>query len=205
MRRPNQAHTLDGRTAPPFQSARRWRAASDAPRSALGAHVTTFGVLLLLTVVGGWAGTTALAQKTTQESGTATITRGTNALQAGDERDRQVLECLALHLLSDAEFGLTKASVSGGPDARGLNVVLHCRRPGCSFKGSLDDSLGGDMPLEAITVDMLSDLRQRNPKPKAGTKESDLPSFPHSFLNDRVTYKRKRVRTNENGSEWVSS
>ena len=69
-------------------------------RSAMRAQLTVLGNLVFVAVVSGCATTPAFAPHGAQESARTTSTTQTQPSPAGDERDRQVLECLGVYLLS---------------------------------------------------------------------------------------------------------
>lgn len=151
--------------------------------SAMRAQLTVLGNLVFVAVVSGCATTPAFAPHGAQESARTTSTTQTQPLPAGDERDRQVLECLGVYLLRDPEFRMTMTSVSGSADARELNVVLHCRKlGGISFELASEDWLGDSAPAGFVSEDTRSDLTRRNPRPKG----HDQPSFQHWILDRRV-------------------
>jgi hypothetical protein len=77
-----------------------------------------------------------------------------------DERDRQVLETLLLHLLSDSKFDMTRVSTNGA------TIVLHTRTPektGFLMSHQIRGELGGrKLPSNAE-----ADMRRRNTPAKA--------------------------------------
>jgi hypothetical protein len=170
-----------------FCTRRPWPAAPQHERSPMRARLTASGSLLVIAIMGGCTAPPALVPSLPQESARTTITNQTDVSQDGDERDRQVLECLALHLLTDPEFRMTMASLAEAPDARGLNVVLHCRKlGGISFELSSEDWTGANTPAGLLAGDIRAGLARRNPPPELGTKASDMPSFGHWALDHRV-------------------
>src|SRR5881628_3416559 len=72
-----------------------------------------------------------------------------------DERDRQVLETLLLHLLSDAKFDMTRVAPTGAM------IVLHTRTP--EKTGFLmSNQIRSDVGSRTLPSDAENDLRRRN-------------------------------------------
>lgn len=72
-----------------------------------------------------------------------------------DERDRQVLQTLLIHLLADPEFDMTRAP------AKGAVIVLHARTP--TKTGFLQShQMRNDIGDHTLPGDAEQDLRQRN-------------------------------------------
>jgi hypothetical protein len=72
-----------------------------------------------------------------------------------DERDRQVLETLLLHLVNDPKLDLTRVA------AKGATIVLHARTPGkTGFLSSVQ--IQSDLGSRTLPDDTERDLRQRN-------------------------------------------
>jgi len=72
-----------------------------------------------------------------------------------DERDRQVLETLLLHLLTDSKFDMTRASTNGA------TIVLHTRTP--EKTGFLmSHQIRSEIDSRTLPGDAESDLRRRN-------------------------------------------
>ena len=72
-----------------------------------------------------------------------------------EERDRQVLQTLLLHLLSDAKFDMTRIPPAGA------TIVLHTRTPektGFLMSGQIRSDLGS----RTLPIDAENDLRRRN-------------------------------------------
>ena len=86
--------------------------------------------------------------------------RGSNAISSAtgappDERDRQVLEVLLLHLLSDPKLDLTKVPPEGA------TIVLHARTP--EKTGFLmSEQIHSDIRKRTLPDDTEKDLRRRN-------------------------------------------
>ncbi len=77
-----------------------------------------------------------------------------------DERDRQVLESVLLHLLADPEFDMTSVSTNGA------TIVLHTRAPektGVLMSHQIRSDIGSRM----LPGDAEGDLRKRNTPPEA--------------------------------------
>jgi hypothetical protein len=91
-----------------------------------------------------------------------------------DERDRQVLEALMLHLLSDPKFDMTKTSTNGA------TIVLHTRTPeGTGFLGS--EQIRGELDGRKLPRDAENDLRRRNTP--QGAKPDSYDAVPVSYTN----------------------
>jgi hypothetical protein len=76
------------------------------------------------------------------------------------ERDRQVLETLLLHLLSDPKFDMTRVSPTGA------TILLHTRTP--EKTGFLmADQIRSDLGPRTLPSDAENDLRRRNTPPDA--------------------------------------
>jgi hypothetical protein len=91
---------------------------------------------------------------------------------APDERDRQVLETLLLHLLADSKFDMTRVS------PKGVVVVLHARTP--EKTGFIQaDQVHSDIGDHTLPGDAERNLRSRNTKPdaKPNTYEAVTASF----------------------------
>ncbi len=72
-----------------------------------------------------------------------------------DERDRQVLETLLLHLLADSKFDMTRVSTNGAI------IVLHSRTP--EKTGFLmAQQIRAEIGSRTLPGDAESDLRRRN-------------------------------------------
>jgi hypothetical protein len=72
-----------------------------------------------------------------------------------DERDRQVLEALLLHLLSDSKFDMTQASKNGA------TIILHTRTP--EKTGFLmPHQIRAEIEGRKLPSDAESDMRRRN-------------------------------------------
>src|SRR5882762_7608480 len=77
-----------------------------------------------------------------------------------DQRDRQVLETMLLHLLADTNFDMTRISTNG------TSIVLHARTP--EKTGFLmSHQIRSDIGSHTIPSDAESDLRRRNTPPDA--------------------------------------
>lgn len=86
--------------------------------------------------------------------------------ETNSERDRQVLEALLLHLLSDKKFNLTyvSRSSSASSSASKATIVLHPRTPektGMIQESQMRAETGG---THTLPPDAAQDLRQRNSK-----------------------------------------
>ena len=89
-----------------------------------------------------------------------------------DERDRQVLEALLLHLLADPKFDMTRVPTNGAA------IVLHVRTPektGFLQSHQMKSDIGG----HSLPGDAERDLRHRNSQPdaKPDTYEAVVASF----------------------------
>ena len=79
---------------------------------------------------------------------------------APDERDRQVLEAVLLHLLADPEFDMTRVPTNGAV------IVLHKRTP--EKTGFLmSHQIRSDIDSRTLPSDVQEDLRRRNTPPNA--------------------------------------
>src|SRR5262245_62072827 len=77
-----------------------------------------------------------------------------------DERDRQVLETLLLHLLSDTKFDVTRVPTNQA------TIVLHARTP--EKTGFLEShQIRGEIGDHQLPGDAERDLRKRNSRPNA--------------------------------------
>jgi hypothetical protein len=74
---------------------------------------------------------------------------------APDERDRQVLETLLLHLLADVKFDLA------GRPAKGATIVLHIRTP-VKTGFLMSHQIRGELDKRPLPSEAESDLRRRN-------------------------------------------
>jgi hypothetical protein len=83
-----------------------------------------------------------------------------------DQRDRDVLQTLMLHLLTDSQFNFVR------PSAKGTNVVLHLRTPE-KTGFLLSGQLRSDTATNILSTDLEASLRQRNTPPDAFTN-SDI-------------------------------
>lgn len=102
--------------------------------------------------------------------------RGPDAISSSpDERDRQVLECLLLHLLTDQSLKLTQAP------GNGASIVLHTQTPeGTAFlRWNQIRSDSGSRPLPSGT---LRDLRRRNVPAEAKPEAYDAVVASYSNL-----------------------
>ncbi|MCD6049653.1 MAG: hypothetical protein K0Q55_1056 [Verrucomicrobia bacterium] len=91
-----------------------------------------------------------------------------------DERDRQVLESVLLHLLADSKFNLTKVSTNG------TTIILHTRTPektGFLMSGQIR----GDIGNHTLPGDVEKNLRQRNTPP--GAKPDTYEAVPAFYTN----------------------
>lgn len=91
-----------------------------------------------------------------------------------DERDRQVLETLLLHLLSDSKFDMTRVSTNG------VTIVLHIRTP--EKKGFLmSHQIRTEIGSRKLAGDAESDMRRRNTP--ADAKPDAYDSVAASYTN----------------------
>jgi hypothetical protein len=91
------------------------------------------------------------------------------------EQDRQVLEALMMHLLSDPEFDMTDVATNGA------TIVLHTRTPEkTGFLGH--DQIQGELDGRKLPRDAENDLRRRN-KPQGAKPDSyEAISVPYTNL-----------------------
>jgi hypothetical protein len=105
-----------------------------------------------------------------------------------DERDRQVLETLLLHLLSDSKFDMTRVSTNGA------TIVLHARTPektGFLMSHQIRTEIGSrKLPSDAET-----DMRRRNTP--GDTKADTYDSVTASYTN--LAFAAGIVVTNSSG------
>lgn len=95
-----------------------------------------------------------------------------DAPTAPDERDRQVIECLLLHLLEDTKFDMTRSSLIGA------NIVLDESSPlKTGFLSS--DQIRSDFPNRTLPSHAVSDMRQRN---------TPANSKPHTYDSVKASY-----------------
>jgi hypothetical protein len=91
-----------------------------------------------------------------------------------NERDRQVLETLMLHLLADTNFDMTEVA------SNGIRIVLHARTP--EKTGFLTSAqIRGDLGSRRLPADAVSDLRSRNTP--ADTKPDTYDSVAAYYTN----------------------
>jgi len=91
-----------------------------------------------------------------------------------DQRDRQVLETLLLHLLSDSKFDMTRVST------KGATIVLHTRTPeGTGFL--MSHQIRAEIGSRKLPSDAESDMRRRNTP--ADAKPDTYDSVAVSYTN----------------------
>jgi hypothetical protein len=105
-----------------------------------------------------------------------------------DERDRQVLETLMLHLLSDTNFDVTRV-----PATNGTSILLHVRTP--DKTGFLmSQQIHGEIRNQTLPEDAENDMRRRNTPLDA--KPDTYDSVPVTYTN--LTFAAGIVITNLN-------
>ncbi len=104
-----------------------------------------------------------------------------DAPTAPDERERQVIECLLLHLLEDPKFDMTRS----GP--AGTSIVLDGSSPlKTGFLSS--DQIRSEFPKRTLPSDAVNDMRQRNTPAGArpGTYDAVKVSYAELKLDARI-------------------
>lgn len=102
-----------------------------------------------------------------------------------DERDRQVLETLLLHLLADSKFDMTRVSTNGA------TIVLHTGTPeGTGFL--MSHQIHAEIRSRKLPSDAESDMRRRNTP--ADAKPDTYDSVAASYTN--LTFAAGIVVTN---------
>jgi len=104
-----------------------------------------------------------------------------------DQRDRQVLETMLLHLLADTNFDMTRISTNG------TSIVLHARTP--EKTGFLmSHQIRSDIGSHTIPSDAESDLRRRNTPPDAKPGSKFAPWF--KLTEYEMAVLRKQMKKN---------
>jgi len=113
-----------------------------------------------------------------------------------DERDRQVLETLLLHLLSDAKFDMTRVSTNGA------TIVLHTRTPE-KMGFLMSHQIRAEIGSRKLPSDAETDMRRRNTP--ADAKPDTYDAIAASYSN--LTFAARIVVTDltETWKGWRSS